>query len=215
MDFLELLYIPIDKQKHIFVSLCLFFWFYLFRKYYLKEKWLFRQLAFATRDVLIVWFLKEFIDLLWFWNPDFFDFFADSMWIILPFYFYFLYKESENIKINKFFRYEVKVLLKLENKMVILFNRLKLYLDIKIKTIIYKRKILYYIPNRTRKFLFKKSFYDFIHILEISLEFSIIWLINLVVMVIKIPVFAFKDAISIFIKLVNFSVKITVKSNIN
>lgn len=205
MDISFLLIIPIDKQKHFFVSLFLFIIFLLIRRYYLKEKWLFRQAAFSLRDTLIVWIFKEIIDLFWFWNPDLTDFFSDSLWVIFPIYIYFLYKESKNIKIHKFFRLESQIIKKLEDKTFILYKRFLLFVDVQLKIYMFKRKILYFIPSRTREFLFKKALNDFLNILWFSIQFSLIWLLNLILITIKIPFWALNDTIETFIKLLQFS----------
>ncbi len=205
MDFFIFSQIPEDKIKHFLVSLCLFFVFYFFRKYYLKEKWFFKPFAFALRDTLIIWIFKEIIDLFWFWNPQISDLFANWLWILIPIYIYYIYKESKDLKLSKYFRQEALLIKKLENKTFLLYKRFKLFLEIKVKTYIFKRKILYYIPSRTRSFLFKKSFNDFIEIIKYFIHFSIIWFINLVVMIVKIPLWAVKDSITTFIKFFKFA----------
>ncbi len=195
-----------DKQKHLIISVLLLFVFLLIRKVLLKRKWFLAQLSFSIRDVIALWILKEIVDLFWFWNPELLDLFADIFWILVIFYIYFLYKEWGKLENNnKFFRYEIKLLKELKNKFITLVQRLYLYLLINYKILFYKRKVLSYIPAKTRKFLFKRSFFDFVHILKISIILSIIWLINLIILIIKIPFTAFYDAINGIIWMTKYS----------
>lgn len=195
-----------DKQKHLIISVLLLFVFFLIRKILLKRKWFLVQLSFSIRDVIALWILKEIVDLFWYWNPEFLDLFADFFWIIVIFYIYFLYKEWKKLENNnKFFRYEVKLIQELNKKFIALIKRLYLFLSINYKILFYKKRILYYLPAKTRKFLFKRSFFDFVHILKYTFILSIIWIINLVILTIKIPFLAFYDSINGIVWMIKYS----------
>jgi hypothetical protein len=205
MTFLNF-FLATDKQKHLIISILLLFVFFLIRKILLKRKWFLIQLSFSLRDVFAIWIIKEIIDLFWFWNPEILDLFADFFWILVLFYIYFLYKEWKNLEENNnFFRYEIILILKLKEKFVILIKRLYLFLNINYKILIYKNRILYYLPSKTRKFLFKRSFFEFIHIIVYTLILSVIWFINLIILVIKIPFLAIYDAINGIVWMIKYS----------
>lgn len=199
-------FLQTDKQKHFIISLLLFVMFILIRRYLLKRKWLLKELSFSLRDVLVIWIMKEIIDLFWFWHPELLDLFADSFWLILVFYFYYLFKEWKNAEENdRIFNLEAKLIDKLKDKSIILYKRFILYAKINYKVLFYKRKIMYYIPNKTRKFLLKRSLFEFSELLEYFFFFSIVWLINLFVLIVKIPVIAFYDAIKSIIWMIKYS----------
>jgi len=199
-------FLSTDKQKHLIISMLLLIVFFLIRKVLLHKKWFLIQLSFSLRDVFALWILKEIIDLFWLWNPELLDLFADFFWILVLFYIYFLYREWKKLEENNnFFRYEMKLINELKDKFFTLIKRLYLYLSINYKILVYKRKILYYLPSKTRKFLFKRSFFEFIHILKYTFVLSIVWLINLIILVIKIPLLAFYDAVKGIVWMIKYS----------
>lgn len=199
-------FLQTDKQRHILLSVLLFVLFFLIRIHFLKRKWFLIQLSFSLRDVFAIGILKEIVDLFWYWNPDLLDLFADFFWILIIFYLYFLYREWQKFeKNNKLFRYEIKLIQELNEKFIALIKRFYLFLNINYKILFYKKRILYYLPAKTRKFLFKRSFFDFVHILKISIILSLIWFINLIILIIKIPFTAFYDAINGIIWMTKYS----------
>ncbi len=205
MDFFYF-FLQTDKQKHLIISVILLFVFFLIRKVLLKRKWFLAQLSFSIRDVIVLWILKEIVDFFWFWNPEFLDLFADFFWILVIFYIYFLYKEWKNLEENnKFFRYEIKLITKLHKKFINLIKRLYLFLSINYKVLIYKKRILYYLPSKTRKFLFKRSLFEFVYILKYTFILSIIWFVNLLILVKKIPFLAFYDTINGIVWMIKYS----------
>ncbi len=204
MNFLEF-FLQVDKQRHLIVSLVLLTLLIGIRLFILKRKWFLKQASFSLRDVLAIWILKEIVDMLWFWNPEFLDFFADSFWIIVVFYIYFIYREWKKLDNWKFIHYELKLIYKLKNKFSILINRFILYIKIKYKILIFRKKILYYLPNKSMDYLLKKTIFDFIHILNYTFIYSLIWLFNLIILTIKIPFIAFYDAINGIIRMIKYS----------
>jgi hypothetical protein len=88
---------------------------------------------------------------------------------------------------------------------MILIKRLSLFLSINYKILIYKKRILYYLPSKTRKFLFKRSFFEFMHIIVYTFILSIIWFINLLILVLKIPFLAIYDAINGIVWMIKYS----------
>jgi hypothetical protein len=204
MTFLNF-FLATDKQKHLIISILLLFVFFLIRKILLKRKWFLIQLSFSLRDVFAIGILKEIVDLFWFWNPEILDLFADMLWIVVLFYVYYLYKEWKNLNESKFIKLEIILLNKIKDKFILLINRLFLFLKIQYKIIFYKRKLLYYIPNKRRKTLLKKSFFEFIHILWYFFTFWIIWILNLIFLIIKIPLLAFYDAINGIVLMIKYS----------
>ncbi len=205
MEFFDF-FLATDKQKHLIISILLLIVFFLVRKVLLKKKWFLIQLSFSLRDVLVLSILKEIADIFGLWHPELLDLFADFFWILVLFYIYFLYREWKKLEENnKFFRYEIRLIKKLKEKFIILIKRLYLFLRINYKILVYKKRILYYLPSKTRKFLFKRSFFEFVHILKYTFLLSIIWIINLIILVIKIPFLAFYDAINGITWLIKFS----------
>lgn len=205
MDFFDF-FLAIDRQKHLVVSILLLFLFLFIRIILLKKKWLLIQLSFSLRDVLAIWILKEVADIFWLWHPEFLDFFADFFWILVVFYIYFLYKEWKNLEENnKFFRYEIRLVTKLKEIFIKLIKRLCLFISINYKILVYNKRILYYLPSKTRKFLFKRSLFEFVHILKYTFVLSIVWFINLIILVIKIPFLAFYDTIKGIVWMIKFS----------
>lgn len=199
-------FLATDKQKHLIISMLLLIVFFLVRKVLLHKKWFLIQLSFSLRDVFVLWILKEIVDLFWFWNPELLDIFANFFWILVIFYLYFIYREWKKLEENnKFFRYEMKLILKLKEKFNTLIKRLFLFLSINYKILVYNKRILYYLPSKTRRFLFRRSFFDFIHILIYTFVLSIVWSINLLILVIKIPFLAFYDAINGIVWMIKYS----------
>lgn len=204
MDFLNF-FLTQDKQKHLIISVLLLVVFLLVRTTLLKRKWFLVQLSFSLRDVLAIWIIKEFVDLFWFWNPELLDLFANIFWIIILFYVYYIYREWKKLENNKFVKLELNLLDKINHKFLVLINRLYLFLKIQYKITFYKRKLLYYIPSRSRKFLMKRLFIDFILILKYFFTFWVIWILTLIFLVIKIPFIAFFDAINSIIWMIKYS----------
>jgi hypothetical protein len=99
----------------------------------------------------------------------------------------------------------MKLILKLKEKFNTLIKRLFLFLSINYKILVYNKRILYYLPSKTRRFLFRRSFFDFIHILIYTFVLSIVWSINLLILVIKIPFLAFYDAINGIVWMIKYS----------
>lgn len=85
-------FLQIDKLKHFWVSLLLFLSIFFIRLKLKLNKDIFYSIAYTIRDVLLIWFFKEFIDLFGFGNPEFLDFVADFVGIFIPIYIYFLIK---------------------------------------------------------------------------------------------------------------------------
>ncbi|MFA5917607.1 MAG: hypothetical protein WC850_05240 [Candidatus Gracilibacteria bacterium] len=199
-------FLATDKQKHLIISILLLFMFFLIRKVLLKRKGYLIQLSFSLRDVFAIGILKEIVDLFGFGHPELLDLFADFFGILVIFYIYFLYREGKNLEENnKFFRYEIGLIQKLKEKFMILIKRLSLFLSINYKILIYKKRILYYLPSKTRKFLFKRSFFEFMHIIVYTFILSIIWFINLLILVLKIPFLAIYDAINGIVWMIKYS----------
>lgn len=95
-----------DKQKHIFASAFILVFDFFVRFFFIQDrKKAVYAIAFALRDTILIWFLKEFIDLLGFWTPDFMDLLGNSIWFLFPIYLYFSYKEVKKLWKKDFFEY--------------------------------------------------------------------------------------------------------------
>lgn len=204
MDFFNF-FLQTDKQKHFLVSLILFLSFFLVRKYILKRKWNLKELSFSLRDVLIVWILKEILDMFWFGNPEFLDFFANSFWIIFVMYVYYFYKEYKKTTDSKLIKKEIFLLENLIDKLILFFKNLYFYICLQFRIIYYKRRIIYMIPKLRRSYLLKKSYNNLIESWNYFLHFSLIWFYNLIIQTIKIPFLAFYDAINGIIWMIKYS----------
>ena len=120
-------YFAKDKILHFSISFILIFIFFWIRKYFLKQEWFLRIMAFSLRDVLIIWLAKEIIDFMWFWNAEFLDFVADFSWAIIPIYLFFIIKLSSQLKKSKKLEFEEKLITKFkssENKL----EKIKLFI---------------------------------------------------------------------------------------
>lgn len=159
-------FLETDKQIHILISFLLFSGIFTIRKIILKNKGFFRVISYSIRDVLIIWILKEFLDLLWLWTPDFWDILADSLWIIIPIYIYYLIKESKKTENTHYFKYEKKLL-----------NDIKKKISIK------------HFYKTTKPFII----------------LSKIWMINLIILIFKIPFLAMVDTLEIFFKSLSYT----------
>ena len=198
-------FLAIDKQKHIIVSFCLFLWIFSLRKLFLKNKGFFRVVAFTIRDVFIIGILKESYDLLGYWNPELWDILANSLGIIIPIYLYYLIKESKEIENNNFFKYE-KVLIKtLKQKLIFIWKKLMILTLIKYEQLFYKQKILLTLRNKKETDCLSKSFIDLRKILKYFIIFSVVWLLNLIILLIRVPFIAFFDTIELFFKLIKYT----------
>jgi len=124
-DFL-LQYFPADKILHFSMSFVLLIVFFVIRKIFLKEKWFLRILAFSLRDVIIIWIIKEIIDLFWFWNAEFFDLLANLSGLIIPIYLFFIIKLSSQLNKSRKLIYEKKLILKFK-KSNIFVEKIKLF----------------------------------------------------------------------------------------
>lgn len=87
-----------DKQKHILVSLILFFLFFVIRYYILyNKKHKLLSIIYAIRDTLFIGILKEVFDYFGFWTPDVQDLLADFIWLSFALYLYLAYKDIKSI----------------------------------------------------------------------------------------------------------------------
>lgn len=204
MSFLNF-FLQTDKLKHFTLSILLFIGIFLIRKYILKRKWNLKELSFSLRDVLVIWILKEILDMFWFGNPEYLDFFADSFAMILVFYFYYFYKEYKKTTDSKLIKKEIVILENLIDRLILFFKNLYFYICIQFRIIYYKRRIIYMIPKIKRSYLLKKSYNNLIEIWNYFLHFSLIWLYNLLIQIIKIPFLAFYDAINGIIWMIKYS----------
>lgn len=204
MDFFYF-FLQTDKSKHFLLSLALFISFFLIRKYILKRKWTLKELSFSLRDVLIVWILKEILDMFWFGNPELLDLFANSFWLILVMYVYYFYKEYKKTTDSKLIKKEIALLEILIDKLILFFKNLYFYICLQFRIIYYKRRIIYMIPKLRRSYLLKKSYNNLIESSNYFIHFSLIWLYNLIIQTIKIPFLAFYDAINGIIWMIKYS----------
>ena len=194
-----------DKQIHIIVSFCLFLWIFFLRKLFLKNKGFFRVIAFTIRDVFIIWILKELHDLLGYGDPELWDILANSLGIIIPIYLYYLIKESKKIENSNFFKYE-KVLIKtLKQKLIFTWEKLIILITIKYEQLFYKQKIFLTLRNKKETYCLSKSFIDLKKILKYFIIFSVVWLLNLIILLIKVPFIALFDTIELFFKLIKYT----------
>lgn len=172
-----------DKLLHITVSLILFIFIIILRKYFLKNEWDIRIVAFSIRDVLIIWILKELVDSLWFWNPQFWDMIANSLWIIIPIYLYYTVKESKKIEETNFIKYEKYLINEFKKRIITQINRIKLT----------KNQ-----DNKVRMI----ALYEIYTISKYTTLLSLVWIINLIILIIDIPFMAFYDLIKFIINFI-------------
>lgn len=111
MDFINLNWIidffyQTDKQKHMAVSAIILIFDFCIRYYFIQKKSnSLYAIAFALRDTILIWLLKEFIDMMWFGEASVMDFVWDSLWFLFPIYLYFSYKESKKLWNKDIFNY--------------------------------------------------------------------------------------------------------------
>lgn len=194
-----------DKQLHIWVSLLLFVSIFVIRKYILKNEGFFRIIFFTIRDVFIIWLLKELIDLLWFWDPEFWDIIADSIGIIIPIYIYYLFKQSSKVEKTNLFKYERYLLYSIKNKINNIFFIIINLIKIKFYKLFYRKKIFLIIKEKQKQYEFKQAFTDLNKIFYYSIKLTFIWLINFIILFIQIPFLAINDTYKM---LKNFSIYI-------
>lgn len=111
MDFINLSWIidffqQTDKQKHMLLSAIILIFDFCIRYYFIQKKNnTIYAIAFALRDVILIWLFKELIDMMWFWEASVMDFVGDSLWFLFPIYLYFSYKESKKLWNKDVFNY--------------------------------------------------------------------------------------------------------------
>lgn len=193
-----------DKFRHFTLSLILFVIIFCIRKYKLKNKWLLKVISYTIRDVFIIWIIKEIIDLMWFWEPNISDIVANSVWIIAPIYVYYIIRESEQIEKSKFFIYEIEVFKELKQKIKTTYKRTNSLIKIKHKQLFYKKRIFNAIENRILTHYFKKSLIELVKIIKTTIILSLIWLINMIFLLFKIPYLALIDTYSLVMKSLNY-----------
>lgn len=200
-------YIPIDKLKHFLVSLLVFLVIFYVRKFVIKNKWNLRVLAFTIRDVIVLWLFKEFIDIFGFWNPEIKDLVADTYWILLPIYIYYIVKESKKLEKSKLFKYEFYLINMLKIRIINMMKKSSLLLKIKYRQLFFRRKIILALEHRVVKYYFRKSCIDLLKIIKSLILFSFVWFINLIILLFKIPFLALYDMFRIISKSVDFWVR--------
>lgn len=111
MDLLNLSWIidffhQTDKQKHMLLSAIILIFDFCIRYYFIQKKTnSLYAIAFALRDIILIWLFKEFIDMLWYWEPSVMDFVWDTLGFLFPIYLYFSYKESKKLWNKDIFNY--------------------------------------------------------------------------------------------------------------
>lgn len=198
-------FLEVDKQKHIVVSLLLFILIFFIRKVLLKNKGFFRVLLHTIRDVLIIWILKEFFDLLGFWEPDLWDILANSFGIIIAIYIYYLIKESKKLENTNFFKYEKVLINDLKKKLIITWKKLYIITNIKYRQLFFKKELLLRLENKQEIYNLSQSFRDLYKIFKYFISLSCIWSINLIILLVKIPFIALFDTVEIFSRIVSYS----------
>ncbi len=193
-----------DKFRHFTISLILFVLIFCIRKYKLKNRWLLKLISYTIRDVFIIWILKEIIDLMWFWEPSIRDLIADTIWIIFPIYVYYIIRESEQIEKSRFFIYEIEVFKELKEKIKNTYKRTNSIIKIKHKQLFYKKRIFNALENRIVNHYFDKSVKELIKIIKTTIILSIVWIINMIFLLFKIPYLAFIDTYNLVLKSLNY-----------
>lgn len=193
-----------DKFRHFTLSLILFVLIFCIRKYKLKNKWLLKLISYTIRDVFIIWIVKEIIDLMWFWEASVIDLFSNSIWIIFPIYVYYMIRESEQIEKSRFFIYEIEVFKELKDKIKTIYKRTNSLVKIKHKQFFYKKRIFNALENRIINHYFKKSLIELTKITKTTIILSIIWIINMIFLLFKIPYLAFIDTYNLVLKSLNY-----------
>ncbi|MDP2090985.1 MAG: hypothetical protein Q8K30_05315 [Candidatus Gracilibacteria bacterium] len=196
-----------DKFRHFTLSLILFVIIFCIRKYKLKNKGLLKVISYTIRDVFIIGIIKEIIDLMGFGEPNISDIVANSVGIIAPIYVYYIIRESEQIEKSKFFIYEIEVFKELKQKIKTTYKRTNSLIKIKHKQLFYKKRIFNAIENRILTHYFKKSLIELVKIIKTTIILSLIWLINMIFLLFKIPYLALIDTYSLVMKSLNYGYK--------
>lgn len=192
-----------DKQKHIFFSALILLFDFIIRYFFIqKRKNIIYAFTFALRDTIIIWFLKEFVDFLWFWTPDFMDLLWNSLGIIFPVYLYFSYKEIQILWKKDFFIYlddylrQLLIFLKILKKETkewfsFWFAYFSKYIHKKIETDAFSDKELFlWKKNRDKEIaesisIFKKVF----KLLKYFFIYIFFWILDFFMELIKMPFF--------------------------